>query len=54
MGELGLFYRLCEIVFIGGSLIPHGGQNFLESFRLKTAVIIGNYMHNFKDMTLLR
>ncbi len=51
MGELGLFYRLCEIVFIGGSLIPHGGQNFLESFRLKTAVIIGNYMHNFKEMT---
>ncbi|MCZ6861399.1 MAG: 3-deoxy-D-manno-octulosonic acid transferase, partial [Alphaproteobacteria bacterium] len=30
MGELGLFYRLAEVVFIGGSLVPHGGQNPIE------------------------
>ncbi len=27
MGELGLFYRLAPVVFMGGSLVPHGGQN---------------------------
>src|SRR4051794_32648453 len=31
MGELGLFYRLAPIVFMGGSLVPHGGQNPIEA-----------------------
>lgn len=50
MGELGLFYRLCNIAFVGGSLIPHGGQNVLEAVRLECAVVSGFYTHNFADV----
>lgn len=50
LGELGLFYRLCDIVFIGGSLVPHGGQNPLEAARLRCAVLTGPHTHNFADM----
>ena len=48
LGELGLFYRLCPVAFIGGSLIPHGGQNLLEPARLDCAVIHGPHMENFR------
>lgn len=48
LGELGLFYRLSPIAFIGGSLIPHGGQNLLEPARLGCAVIHGPHMENFR------
>ena len=51
IGEMGLWYKLAEVSFIGGSLIPHGGQNFIEPARDKNAVILGPYMHNFTDMT---
>lgn len=47
MGELGLFYRLSPIAFIGGSLVPHGGQNPLEAARLGCAVCFGPHMDNF-------
>jgi len=47
MGELGIFYRLTEIVFIGGSLVPHGGQNPLEPARLECAIITGLNTFNF-------
>ena len=49
IGELGLWYTLAPLVFIGGSLIPHGGQNFMEPSRFRDAVIVGPYMHNFTD-----
>ncbi|MCH7544652.1 MAG: 3-deoxy-D-manno-octulosonic acid transferase, partial [Proteobacteria bacterium] len=48
LGELGLFYRLCPVAFIGGSLIPHGGQNLLEPARLDCAVVHGPHMENFR------
>lgn len=47
MGELGIFYRLASIVFIGGTLVPHGGQNPLEAARLNNAIIFGPHMDNF-------
>ncbi len=49
IGELGNWYDLIPLVFIGGSLIPHGGQNFMEPSRCRDAVIIGPHMHNFTD-----
>lgn len=49
LGELGLFYRLAPIAFLGGSLIPHGGQNPIEAARLGTAVLHGPNVHNFAD-----
>lgn len=51
MGELGLFYRLAPVVFIGKSLAGQGGQNPLEAARLGCAVIMGPHMDNFAEMT---
>ena len=34
IGELGLFYRLSPVVLMGGSLVPHGGQNPIEPAKL--------------------
>ena len=56
MGELGIFYRLAPIVFIGGTLVPHGGQNALEPARIGCAIITAKHYHNFvsvvEDMLL--
>lgn len=49
IGEVGIWYDMSPIVFIGGSLIPHGGQNFIEPSRFRDAVIVGPHMHNFTD-----
>lgn len=51
MGELGLFYRLCDIAFLGKSLVPLGGQNPLEALRLGTVVLHGPHMTNFDKIT---
>lgn len=50
IGEMGLWYALSAISFIGGSLIPHGGQNFMEAARDKNAVLVGPNMQNFVEM----
>ena len=50
MGELGLFYRLAEIVFMGGSLVPHGGQNPIEAIKLGASIVHGQYVFNFADV----
>ena len=47
MSELGLFYRLVPFVFVGGSLVPHGGQNPLEPAKLNSAVLAGPHTFNF-------
>jgi 3-deoxy-D-manno-octulosonic-acid transferase len=56
MGELGLWYRLAPIAFVGRSLLPPGGgQNPLEPARLGCAVAVGPYCGNFADhVALLR
>lgn len=41
LGELGLFYRLAGIVFVGGSLVPRGGHNPLEPALLDCAILMG-------------
>jgi 3-deoxy-D-manno-octulosonic-acid transferase len=50
IGELGFMYSIATIVFVGGSLIPHGGQNVLEPAFYKRPVIFGKYMMNFKEV----
>ncbi len=50
LGELGLFFRLAEVVFMGKSLVPLGGQNLLEPARLDCAVIHGPHMDNFREI----
>ena len=50
MGELGLFYRLAPIVFMGGSLVPHGGQNPIEAAKLGASIVHGPHVFNFTDV----
>jgi 3-deoxy-D-manno-octulosonic-acid transferase len=50
LGELGLIYRLAPIVFMGGSLISHGGQNPIEALRLGAAVVHGPHVSNFAEI----
>ncbi len=50
IGELGLFYRLAPVVFMGGSLIKHGGQNPIEPAKLECAMMHGPYVHNFASI----
>ena len=50
MGELGLFYRLAPIVFMGGSLVEHGGQNPIEAIKLGAAIVHGPHVFNFTDV----
>ncbi len=49
LGELGLFYRLAKVAFIGGSLVPHGGQNPLEPARLGCPILLGPHCWNFAE-----
>jgi 3-deoxy-D-manno-octulosonic-acid transferase len=50
MGELGLVYRLAPIVFVGGSLASHGGQNPIEPIKLGAAVLHGPHVWNFSEI----
>jgi 3-deoxy-D-manno-octulosonic-acid transferase len=51
MGEMGLFFRLCETVFMGKSLTVGGGQNPAEPALIGCALILGPDMSNFREMT---
>ncbi len=48
IGELRAVYPLAELVFVGGSLIPHGGQSILEPAAAGKAIITGYHTHNFE------
>ncbi|MBI3701889.1 MAG: 3-deoxy-D-manno-octulosonic acid transferase [Afipia sp.] len=50
MGELGLFYRLAPVVFMGGSLVNHGGQNPIEAIKLGAAILHGPQVFNFSEI----
>lgn len=50
MGELGLVYRLAPIVFMGGSLVRHGGQNPIEAAKLGAAILHGPHVWNFNEI----
>jgi len=51
VGELARVYGLGTIVFVGGSLIPHGGHNILEPSGLARPVLFGRHTENFRDIT---
>jgi 3-deoxy-D-manno-octulosonic-acid transferase len=50
VGELGLIYRLAPIVFVGGSLAEHGGQNPIEPAKLGAAILHGPHVWNFAEI----
>jgi len=49
MGELERLYAAADLVFVGGSLVPHGGQNMIEPAALGLAVVFGPYVQNFQE-----
>lgn len=50
LGELGLIFRVASIVFMGGSLVAHGGQNPIEPIKLGAPVVYGSHVENFADL----
>lgn len=51
LGEIGMFYRLSPIAFLGGSFVDVGGHNPLEAARLDCAIVLGPKMFNFEVST---
>jgi len=47
LGELGTWYALAPLALVGGSLVPHGGQNPIEAVKLDTGVLSGPHHANF-------
>lgn len=47
IGELAKFYSLADLAFVGGSLVPHGGQNLLEPAYYGRPICFGKHMENF-------
>jgi 3-deoxy-D-manno-octulosonic-acid transferase len=50
IGELAKFYALADLAFVGGSLIPHGGQNLLEPAYYGKPMCFGRHMENFATL----
>jgi 3-deoxy-D-manno-octulosonic-acid transferase len=51
MGEMFAYYAACDCAFIGGSLMPLGGQNLIEACALGKPVLVGEHTFNFADAT---
>jgi 3-deoxy-D-manno-octulosonic-acid transferase len=51
MGEMFTYYAACDVAFIGGSLLPLGGQNLIEACAMGKPVLIGPHTFNFSDAT---
>ncbi|MDR9836109.1 lipid IV(A) 3-deoxy-D-manno-octulosonic acid transferase [Herbaspirillum huttiense] len=51
MGEMFAYYALCDVAFIGGSLLPLGGQNLIEALALGKPVLVGEHTFNFLSIT---
>ena len=50
LGELGAIYKIAPIVFMGGSLVRHGGQNPIEAIKLGAAILHGPHVSNFDEI----
>lgn len=53
MGEMFAYYVACDIAFIGGSLLPLGGQNLIEACAVGKPVLIGPHTYNFTQASIL-
>ena len=51
MGEMLAYYAAADVAFIGGSLLPLGGQNLIEPLAVGTPVVIGPSSYNFSEVT---
>jgi len=53
MGEMFAYYSACDVTFIGGSLLPFGGQNLIEACAVGKPVLIGPHTYNFTQASEL-
>jgi len=53
MGEMFAYYAACDVAFVGGSLLPLGGQNLIEACAVGKPVLIGPSTYNFAEATEL-
>ena len=53
MGEMFAYYAACDLAFIGGSLLPFGGQNLIEACAVGKPVLIGPHTYNFAQASQL-
>jgi 3-deoxy-D-manno-octulosonic-acid transferase len=53
MGELQRLYAAADVAFIGGSLVPHGGQNLLEACAVHVPVTFGPHMFHFEEISAM-
>jgi len=51
MGEMFAYYAACDCAYIGGSLLPLGGQNLIEACAVGKPVLVGEHTFNFLDAT---
>jgi len=51
MGEMFAYYAACDCAYIGGSLLPLGGQNLIEACALAKPVLVGEHTFNFLQAT---
>jgi 3-deoxy-D-manno-octulosonic-acid transferase len=51
MGEMSAYYAASDVAFVGGSLLPLGGQNLIEPIALGIPVLIGPHTFNFAEAT---
>lgn len=49
MGEMFAYHAACDVAFIGGSLLPFGGQNLIEACAIGKPVLIGPHTYNFAE-----
>ena len=50
IGEMGLWYRLADVAFLGGSMVPRGGQNPIEPAKLMVPIVHGRHVSNFREV----
>jgi 3-deoxy-D-manno-octulosonic-acid transferase len=53
MGELQRLYAAADVAYIGGSLVPHGGQNLLEACAVHVPVVFGPHMFHFEEISVM-
>jgi 3-deoxy-D-manno-octulosonic-acid transferase len=53
MGEMPAYYAACDLAFIGGSLLPYGGQNLIEACAVGRPLLFGRHMFNFAEASRL-
>lgn len=50
LGEMGMYFKLAPVTFLGGSLVPIGGHNIVEPMQMRSALLVGPHMESLRDI----